>query len=268
MDLQDICNTYTQVADRVNALYLKKKDKMRHLIFSVSKFQKSIMKRRFRFICKKYRFEIGHKICKARVFPRIRYVIDKNQFGYADFGDFFFWHDGGLYVWQENEKFAEDHNPDIVEDYFGESCDGRGYTLRSIFAGADTGYDENMGHRMFTGDIVMVKDPNGYEVGDLCLASVVDEQWKSFYGFPLDTLEQCKKDGYYLERIGTAFFQLNRCDEPVSIWSQALHYNNARCDDEDTKNRRIMAKHTPNFDKEVWKYLGIEIIGAEFDWDE
>lgn len=113
-----------------------------------------------------------------------------------------------------------------------------------------------------------VKDPNGYEVGDLCLASVVDEQWKGFYGFPLDTLEQCKKDGYYLERIGTAFFQLNRCDEPVSIWSQALHYNNVRCDDEDTKNRRIMAKHTPNFDKEVWKYLGIEIIGAEFDWDE
>lgn len=224
------------------------------------------------FFCKKYRFEIGHKLCKARIFPRIRYVIDKNQFGYADFGDFFFWHDGGLYVWQENEKFAEDHNPDIVKDYFGESCDGRGYTLRSIFAGVDTDYDDNMGHRMFTGDIVMVKDPNGYEVGDLCLASVVDEQWKGFYGFPLDnhslTLEQCKKDGYYLERIGTVFFQLNWCDEPVSIWSQALHYNNARCDDEDIKNRRIMAKYTPNFDKEIWKYLGLEIIGAEFDWDE
>ena len=85
--LHDICNTFTQVAERYNVLILKKKDKMRHLIFSVSKFQKSIMKRRFRFICKKYRFEIGHKICKARIFPRIRYVIDKNQFGYADFGD-------------------------------------------------------------------------------------------------------------------------------------------------------------------------------------
>ena len=223
-------------------------------------------------LCNKYRYEIGHRLCKIHPCPRIRYVVDRNRFGYADFGEFFFWRDGGLYVWQESKEFAECHNPDIVEDYFGESCDGRGYTLRSIFAGIDTGYDDSKGRRLFTGDIVMVKEANGYEMGDLCLASVADELGNGFYGFPLDNhsliLSQCKKDDYYLERIGTVFFQLDQCDEPVSIWDQALHYNNAKCDVEEKSIRRIMAKYTPNFDKEEWKYLGLEILGAEYDWNK
>lgn len=89
------------------------------------------------FLCNKHKGEIGLGVKKNCPRLRIRYVIDKNRFGYADFGDFFFWEDGGLYVWQQSEEFEEDHNPDIVEDYFGHSCEGRGYTLRSIFAGID-----------------------------------------------------------------------------------------------------------------------------------
>lgn len=223
------------------------------------------------FFCNKYKYEIGHKLYKTRPCPRIRYVIDRNRFGYAYFGDFFFLADDGLYVWSENEEFAEDHNSDIVEDYFGENCDRQGYAFRSIFAGIDTGYDDSKGHRMFTGDIVMVRR-GSYELGDLCLASSTDLQGNGFYGFPLDnhslTLDQCKKDGYYLERIETVFFQLDPCDEPTPIWNQAVHYNNARCDADEKATRLIMAKYTPNFDKEVWKYLGLEIIGAEFDWNK
>lgn len=89
------------------------------------------------FLCIKHKNEIAIGANFDKRSPRIRYVIDKNRFGYADFGDFFFWEDGGLYVWQQSEEFEEDHNPDIVEDYFGHSCEGRGYTLRSIFAGID-----------------------------------------------------------------------------------------------------------------------------------
>ena len=223
-------------------------------------------------LCYKYKHEIGHGICKVHPRPRIRYVIDRNRFGYADFGDFFFYNDGGLYVWQQEEEFAESHNPDIVKDYFGESCEGRGYTFRSIFAGVDTGFNDSKGHRMFTGDIVTVREPGDYEVGDLCLASKTDQQWEGFYGFPLDNhslhLDQCKVNGNYLERIGTVFFQLDLCEDPIPIWNQALHYNNARCDADEKTIRRIIAKFTPNFDKEEWKYIGLEIIGAEFDWDK
>lgn len=134
------------------------------------------------FLCNKHKGEIGLGSKKDCPRMRIRYVMDKNRFGYADFGDFFFWEDGGLYVWQQSEDFEEDHNPDIVEDYLGHSCEGRGYTLRSIFAGIDTGYDDSNGSRMFTGDVVLVKEPNGYEMGALCLASPRGLISDGFYG--------------------------------------------------------------------------------------
>ena len=138
------------------------------------------------FLCIKHKDEIGLGSYKDFPCPRIRYVIDKNRFEYAYFGEFFFWEDGGLYVWQQSEEFEEDHNPDIVEDYFGHPCEGRGYTLRSIFAGVDTGYDDSNGSRMFTGDIVLVKERDGYEMGALCLASLCGRIGDGFYGFPLD----------------------------------------------------------------------------------
>ena len=28
----------------------------------------------------------------------------------------------------------------------------------------------------------------------------------------------------------------------------------------------LMARYTPNFDQEPWKYHGLEILGAEFNW--
>lgn len=224
-------------------------------------------------LCKQNVVEIGSGNYKHRLCPRIRYVIGRDRFGYANFGDFFFWYDGGLYVWQQSEEFKEDHNTDIVEGFFGKPCEGRGYALRSIFAGIDTGYDDCNGSCMFTGDVVLVKGDNGYEYGALCLASVCDLDGKGFYGFPLDnhslTLDTCRQNNYHLERIGTIFYQLNPCEEPIAIWHQAVHYNNARCDLEQKKTRRTMARYTPNFDQEEWKYLGLEVLGVEeFNWNK
>ena len=58
---------------------------------------------------------------------RIRYVIDRNQFGYASFGDFFMIDSQGyydLYVWIQDDKYAELHNQAVVEEYFGDECHG------------------------------------------------------------------------------------------------------------------------------------------------
>lgn len=221
-------------------------------------------------LCEQHKREIAQGNYRGLPRPRIRYVIDKNRFGFASFGDFFFWIDGGLYVWQQSKEFRVNHNPDIVEDYFGHPCEGRGYTLRSIFAGVDTGWDDSEGNRMFTGDIVLVTGLFGEEAKALCLASLCDDQWDGFYGFPLDnhslTLNMCKENGYRLKRIGTVFYQLDWCDEPTTIWDLALVHNNDRGDE---KTKRTMAKYTPNFDKDVWKYLGLEILGVEeFEWSK
>ena len=43
----------------------------------------------------KHKDEIGIGAYFGNCCPRIRYVIDKDRFGYADFGDFFFLEDGG-----------------------------------------------------------------------------------------------------------------------------------------------------------------------------
>ena len=145
------------------------------------------------------------------------------------------------------------------------------YVIDKNRFGIDTGYDDSNGRRMFTGDIVLVKEPNGYEMGTLCLASSGGIISDGFYGFPLDnhslTLDMCIEDGYNLERIGTIFYQLDPCEEPVSIWEQALTFNNTYRDKEEESVLRTMARYTPNFDKEVWKYLGLEILGIEeFNW--
>lgn len=222
-------------------------------------------------LCKTYRDGIGLGILNRPIYPRIRYVIDRDLFGYAYFGDYFFWIDGGLYVWHKDKEFEEDHNPDIVEDFFGHPCEGRGYTCRHIFAGIDTGYDDCDGDRLFTGDIVKVKERGKYNIGALCLATSPGKCNDSFYGFPLDnhslTLDMCMKGNYSLKRIGTIFYQLNPCDEPEPIWHNALDFNNKIWSKDERSKHLIMARYTPNFDQEEWKYLGLKILGAEFQWD-
>ena len=223
------------------------------------------------YLCRKYRVEIGYGLDKMLPKVRIRYVLDNKKFGYADFGDYFFWVDNGLYVWHKEEEFSEDHNSDVVEDFFGHSCKGRGYTCRHIFAGIDTGFDDNEKSRMFTGDIVQVMYPDGSEMGALCLASIVGEDGEGFYGFPLDnhslTLQMCKEEGYYLKRIGTVFYQLDNSEIPEPIWKKALTFNNNRWSKEEYENHLVMARYTPNYDQELWKYLGYEILGIdEFEW--
>ena len=71
----------------------------------------------------------------------------------------------------------------------------------------------------------------------------------------------------YLNRIGTIFYQFDPCEEPEDIWENTLTYNNTLRDAEEEQYIRTMAKHTPNFEKEAWKYLGLEILGVEeFNW--
>lgn len=35
-----------------------------------------------------------------------------------------------------------------------------------------------------------------------------------------------------------------------------------------TNKHLVMAQYTPNFDQEQWKYLGLELLGAEFEWNK
>lgn len=216
-------------------------------------------------LCRQYRYVIGaglKGVPKPNI--RIRYVIGQARFGYADFGDFFFFPSGDLYVWTQNKEFAEDHNQDVVEGFFDDECKGRGYCHRVIFAGVQTGYYDSKGEKIFTGDVL---DLNGeYATHPLALGTIGENTDTSVasYAFVLDnhfvTPDDCKS----MTKVGTVFYQLDWNNEPQTIPHLCSRFQPWHSNKEMMEDNILMAKYTPNFDKEVWKYHAIEILGIEF----
>lgn len=217
-------------------------------------------------LCEEYKYVIGARILSApKPDIRIRYVIDRDRFGYAKFGDFFFFGDD-LYVWTRNKEFAEDHNQDVVEGYFGDECKGRGYCHRAIFAGVETPYRDSYGDRIYTGDVL---DLHGeYTNSPLALDTLGEneEDRKAKYAFVLDNHcvipEMCKS----MTRIGSVFYQLDWNEEPKTIAELCYRFQPWRPDGIKDEDRMVMARYTPNFDQELWKYHACEILGIEFNW--
>lgn len=217
-------------------------------------------------LCNKYKYVIGAGIISTpKPNIRIRYVIDRDRFGYANFGDFFFFGDY-LYVWTRDKEFAEDHNQDVVEDYFGDECNGRGYCHRAIFAGVETPYCDSNGDRIYTGDVL---DLHGeYTERPLALGTLGENSGnsKAQYAFVLDnhciTPEMCKS----MTRVGSVFYQLDWNEESQTIAELCYRFQPWCPDGIKEEDRIVMAKYTPNFDQEIWKYHAYEILGIEFNW--
>ena len=91
-------------------------------------------------LCQKHLHEIGAGIDTFLPDIIVRYVSEIKKFGYTRYGNFFFLGDD-FYVWEKDDKYAEDHNQDVVEAVFGVECEGRGYARRVIFAGVQTGFN-------------------------------------------------------------------------------------------------------------------------------
>lgn len=226
-------------------------------------------------LCLKYRYQIGSGVNSHVPKVRIRYVIDRNQFGYVSFGEFFMIESHGyydLYVWVQDDKYAELHNQNIVEEYFGDECYGRGYAVKMIFAGVDTNIKDVNKQNIFTGDVINVE--RGYSFKEtIALALFPNVNYeRKYYCFPLDNhcliLDNENRKQYNLKRSGTVFFQLDRAEKPQTIWDRCLYFNGPYDTPEQHAAKALMARYTPNFDKEEWKYEALDLIGAEFHWEK
>lgn len=234
---------------------------------AIIEIPKAITEKDLMRLCEEYKYVIGARIVSAsKPDIRIRYVIDRDRFGYANFGDFFFYETGDLYVWTRDKEFAENHNQDVVETYFEDECRGRGYCHRVLFAGVKTGYRDSNGDDIYTGDVL---DLNGEYVDEPLALGTLGENDKNRdakYAFVLDnhciTPEMCK----FMTRVGTVFYQLDRNDEPHKIADFCYRFQPWYPDGIKKEDRIVMAKFTPNFDQEIWKYHGLEMLGAEFNW--
>ena len=95
------------------------------------------------------------------------------------------------------------------------------------------------------------------------------EEGIGIYCFILDnhswSLADCNSQHYRMTRIGTVFYQLDVADF-IGVNQRVMNFNGWRDTEEDRHQKVLMAKFTPNYDQELWKYQGLEILGAEFDW--
>lgn len=225
---------------------------------------------RLKTLCERYHQALcfGEKpSCMPKI--RIRYVEERGIFGYAEFGDFFFFSDD-LYVWKQEEKYAEDHSYDVVDGLFDGKCTRQGYACRFLYAGADTNYVDSNGESIFVGDVIEIKEEGNKS--QLALSYFpYDEHEDMEYCFVLDnhslSLEDCVgREDLRLTRIGTSFFQLSPHDETEDMNKKIRNFNDWHDTNEEHDEKVLMAKYTPNFDQELWKYHGLVIIGATYNW--
>lgn len=174
-----------------------------------------------------------------------------------------------FYVWSEKDEWEQQHDQAVVEEVFRDECKGRGYAHKAIFAGVATGRKDINGEMIYTGDVLNLRDSQG--IRHTWALSTFDFSPSSDYIFLLDnhclSLSECRERGLRLERAGTVFFRLDRDEYPVqTVRERALKFNNSRGGQQEDEKLRLMARYTPNFDKEYWKYAGLETLGITFNW--
>ena len=226
-------------------------------------FSDTVLKR----LCEQYLYEIGAGINKFLPSIKVRYVAEHKKFAYACFGDFFFFGDD-FYVWEQDDKYLDYHNQDVVEAVFNDECEGRGYARRVIFAGVQTEFKDSNGESIYTGDVIQV-EKSQQRSEFLAVGALSSEDGLGSYCFILDnhswSLADCNRQQYKMTRVGTVFYQLNPGDF-IGVNQRTMHFNGWRDTEEDRRQKVLMAKFTPNYDQELWKYQGLEILGVEFDW--
>ena len=194
-------------------------------------------------------------------FVRIRYVLDDNKFGYAYFGQFFFYGDQ-LYVWDRDEIWKDTHNQGVVVDTFHDECDGRGYAHPVIFAGVCTNLKDIHGDFIYTGDVVRTDKLHDSLLGVQAI------NYPEEYGIILDNHSLPLKECQQIERMGTVFYNLGKdtfqpdiiregCNELLNLLGPRLPFEEV--------HRHI--RFTPNFYTDEWQYIAMEKLRDEdFDW--
>ena len=106
-----------------------------------------------------HKYEIGAGVKTFLPDLKVRYIKGRGEFGYAKFGDFFF-DRNQMYVWETDDKYAEEHDDAVVREVFHDECKGRGYVCQRIYAGVQTNFRDINGEIIYTGDVIKVQEKN------------------------------------------------------------------------------------------------------------
>lgn len=217
-------------------------------------------------LCQEHLYTIGAGIPWDEPDILIRYIIDEDKFGYKAMGNFFFF-DDDLYIFDCDDKFAEDHNQDVVEGVFQDECKDRGYAFPAYFAGVKTSYRDSNGEAIFTGDVCHIKF-HGSEY-DYPLSTLGSEENPEYfrYAFVLDNHcirpEECES----ITRVGTVFYQVEKGSEGDLVDQLSARFTDiwGQCKDP-IEHRLEMAKYTPSFHENYWEYAALKVLEIEYGW--
>lgn len=210
-------------------------------------------------LCDEYKYIIstGVKVNLPNI--TIRYVIDEDKFGYANFGNFFFY-GHNLYVFSLDDKWEKEHNQRVVIDFFRDECFGRGYARKVLFAGIKTKYIDSNHDSIYTGDVCQIKYKNSEYNFALGTLGSVDNPEYFRYAFVLDNHCLIPEDCNLITRVGTVLYKLDNDSFPKKLNIKCLEYNLAT----DYKQHLLMSKYTPSFYKKDWQYTALQELGIKY----
>ena len=195
-------------------------------------------------LCQQYCNDIYERKDLKHVLNRrkVRFINPEGKFDYAYFGDFYFKSMERMMLVTKNRAYTRYHQ-----------CDQMGNSLWStvpvIFAGVQTGYRDDTGREIYTGDIASVKEENG----ELGFTSVV--RYLPYVEEPslicdnFDMMFSMCKHGIHV--VGTAYSEMNRemfdfFDSHFVFWPTSQFYMNGMSTEEVIK-RAATAKNAPSF---------------------
>jgi hypothetical protein len=216
----------------------------------------------------------------------VRFINDDGSFGYTSVCDLFFYHDQ-MYYWTQR-KTQKEHltlddfklygalkNLEIFEDV---------KIFPVIFAGIYTGYLDDRGKKIYTGDVVKAnvimntslisnggmgraRHPNKNYKGSVFIAGVNNfaERGDDYYYI----LDNCPIQMYYTSKvvvIGNVFYDLDRDEMKVDIGERCAmlaypyHIN--------MRNLHIKMAHAPYFKCKTWQDVALKVLKDEPRYDD
>ncbi|MCH4552193.1 A1S_2505 family phage non-structural protein [Aestuariibaculum lutulentum] len=96
----------------------------------------------------------------------IRYINPLNEFDYAKFGYYFFYKKD-LYVISDNPKYKGlDLKNNFINSVYGNFMRSDLFMIKGLYAGKDTGFIDDNDAKIYTGDIIRLKEVGHYSVSD------------------------------------------------------------------------------------------------------
>lgn len=224
---------------------------------------------------------VGGNLLKLSSPIKVRYVDFFGKFGVTSLGRFFFV-DDCMYLLTNDERYKEEHNPDIAS-FFGEeaylySLSSGKFIVRVIFAGIYTGFSDDKGNRIFTGDVVKAsvlsnpyfpskgdsdraKNRISQDKGDKYEAGISD--FLREFSLILDNNTEPLSWTSKIKVIGSLFFRLEKETTEVPILNLCDEFAKAR--PKEKKELLELIKKSPYFPPKTWQEKALEMLGVNDD---